>query len=405
MKDFSIFPILLAAAWGVLFLLADVAAGEDAELNPDVSRLVAALSDPNYAQREAATEELARRGVDAWRVVLGAALGDDPEASQRASGILTKYADTFDAAVVGPMRERLERRVAEAPESPEGRRAERLLELATGDEARQRSITYLSNLGVSFREKDKKSVTRLWLGEEWMGEDHDLRHLQRFPELTWLDFSDSEVGDAALEPLAHLPNLEQLYLGRSAVCGEGLVHLQGLDHLEYLSLEGLSIENETVSLLAGLTGLQHLGLDYTKVTDEALSHLVDLKHLQTLWLNGTEVVGPGLKYLEQLPELKKLILANVQFGESGISHLSGLSGLEQLGLDGTNATDEEIVHLESLKKLRRLWLNETGVSDRCIASLAELEGLGKLEIPGCRFSEEGLTILREFLPDCEIETE
>ena len=358
--------------------------------------LVGQLADEKFAVRENATEKLMAAGIPALPHVLEAALGEDPERSARGLKILTKYWDTFDSALVKATLVALESAVEGGRVGAVGIMNEIV------DGGRNRSARYLTRRGLAVSE-NSQDISRVRIGEEWEGEDRDLLHLQRFPELKVLNVSETEVGDAVMGVLSRLPSLEKLYLGKTRITLVGMAELPNAQGIEYLSLQGLQLGNEAAVHVAPLTSLKHLGLDFTKMDDGALEHLRGLKSLETLWLNGLHIKGPGLGHLEGLPLLSKLIFANSAVGDPAMSHLGKLRQVRQLGLDDTAVTDLGISHLAGLKSLEKLWLNRTVVGDGAIPALGKLTALKQLYLGGSRVTPEGLRRLRELMPGCEVE--
>ena len=89
-------------------------------------------------------------------------------------------------------------------------------------------------------------------------------------------FAFPMAGNADMESLKALPDLEMIDLSFTRVGDAGLIALKGLAHLKVLKLNG------------------------TGVTDAGLAHLKDLKSLETLELGSTAVTGAGLKHLAAL---------------------------------------------------------------------------------------------------------
>ncbi len=363
-----------------------------------LEKLVGQLADERFADRRVATEKLIAAGAPALPFVLEAALGEDPERSARGLGILIAYWDTFDPELVKATLVALESEVERGRAGAGG-----LLEKVVHG-GRGRSARYLTSLGLLVSETSRE-ISRVRIGEDWKGEDKDLRHLLRFPEIKILNVSETGVGDEVMALLSGFPALEKLYLGKTRITAAGMAELRKARGVEYLSLQGLEIGNEAAAHVAPMTGLKHLGLDFTRMTDDALKHVEGLENLETLWLNGLEIRGPGLQHLEGLPGLSKLIFAKSPMGDAAMPYVGRLAQVRYLGLDDTKVTDAGISHLAGMKSLEKLWLNRTAVGDGAITALGRLTSLKHLYLGGSRVTPEGLKRLRELIPGCEVEME
>jgi hypothetical protein len=102
-----------------------------------------------------------------------------------------------------------------------------------------------------------------------------------FVNVTWVWLDGPRVGDAGLEQLKALPQLQVLDLHHTKVTDAGLVHLKGLTQLKVLYLSD------------------------TRVTDAGLEHLKRLANLQDLDLSDTKVTSAGVRDLQKaLPNAK-----------------------------------------------------------------------------------------------------
>ena len=99
-----------------------------------------------------------------------------------------------------------------------------------------------------------------------------LVHLAGLVNLEELDLRDhTQFGDAGIAQLAHLRNLQRLYLGHTNVSDAGVANLQGLASLTYLDLTKTQITDASLTFLAGLDHLAVLTVHDTKVTKEGVA--------------------------------------------------------------------------------------------------------------------------------------
>lgn len=107
-------------------------------------------------------------------------------------------------------------------------------------------------------------------GPEWLrkllGEDV-------FVTVDGVVFASSSVGDAGLECLKGLPQLEWLDLSNTQVTDAGLGHLEGLTQLSDLDLSNTQVTDAGLGALRGMTRLKFLKLRGTKVTDAGIEEL------------------------------------------------------------------------------------------------------------------------------------
>lgn len=92
------------------------------------------------------------------------------------------------------------------------------------------------------------------------------------------------IGDPALEVLAHLPALKRLYIHEIAsVSDEGLKNLAAAKSLEVLDLWSLpKVTDATVDIIATLPNLKELSIRETSVTDASVAKILAMPKLQTL---------------------------------------------------------------------------------------------------------------------------
>lgn len=252
--------------------------------------------------------------------------------------------------------------------------------------------------------------------------DQDLAKLADLKKLRLLDLGANPVGDAGLEQIAGLENLEWLILCDTKITSAGLVHLGRLSRLRTLSLAGCDIADEGLDLLQGLTALEALDLRSTRVTNAGMQRLAALKRLKAVWLDDTEVTDEGLKHLAELPLLEDLGYETEQFTLRGLAQLKGLISvrprpesvsdddlallaelprLRRLNLSGSGITDAGLTHFAKLTQLESLSLNETSISDVGLEQLKTLVNLKSLGVYKTRTTEAGLEALDQALPKLE----
>jgi len=230
---------------------------------------------------------------------------------------------------------------------------------------------------------------------------------------------DHSVGDAELELLGRLRQLERVHLDIPEASAAGLAHLSGLPKLDYLALTGATrltdaalasladltqvrilalqfpwMTNAALKHLRTLTGLEQLHLPTCRINDAGLEHLKPLTDLRNLTLQATGVRGPGLRHLAALKQLSSLVLSATAVGDAGLSELAALPGLEDLRLRDATVSAEGLRRLRALPRL--LDLNIYGVpncGDDELEAVAALESLQRLSVSGPRITDAGVACL------------
>ena len=127
--------------------------------------------------------------------------------------------------------------------------------------------------------------------------DADLKHLEKFTELEWLDLRVTPIGD------------------------EGAAHLTNLRRLKFLNISRTNLSDKGLASLRGLTELETLFLGTTKVTDEGLRHIERFSKLRKLSVFRTAVTDAGLASIEKLPALEIFVFGQSKVSEAGAKAL------------------------------------------------------------------------------------
>ena len=200
----------------------------------------------------------------------------------------------------------------------------------------------------------------------------DISALEGLP-LTALYLCDNEILD--LSPLASLTDLETLYLGGNPATDYGV--LASLARLKILSVEGGPAGFATLESLAFLDSLtlRELCVGMTVAADgdwSPLSRQVGLVKLQ-LWAPPDEAVAAA----GALPVLRTLTVADY-YGSDDLTPFSGLTALEVLNLHkGSFKSLEGVQHMG---RLLTLAAGYNGIAD--LSPLTGLEYLSYLQLEG-----------------------
>ncbi len=228
-----------------------------------------------------------------------------------------------------------------------------------------------------------------------------IRHITRFPTLTFLTLSNQNVRDGDLEFLcAKLPNLS------------------------WLEIPGTHVTDASVPHLARLRSLHTLYIHDTQITDAGIAPLARLPILGELWLDGTQLTARSAEYLNQCPKLSVIrlfvpervaALRNIKLlresiglvvaaiTDTELASLSDAVQLSRLSLGySPSLTSAGLRHLQSLTNLTYLNLDRTSVDDEGLKYLEGMKKLRTLDLRNTKVTAAGVARLQKALPDCEI---
>lgn len=161
--------------------------------------------------------------------------------------------------------------------APAGARAARLLALADGleplGEAERKALAE-ADAHVEDLLGDRRLVRIGFPGRQAAIDDSALRVLEQVKEhVVELDLARTQVGDAALDPLARLPRLTRLDLSGTPVTVAGLRKLARAPALRTLVLVGTTLRDDAVGVLAGMPHLETVHLWRSGLGDGELAAL------------------------------------------------------------------------------------------------------------------------------------
>jgi N-acetylglucosamine-6-phosphate deacetylase len=135
--------------------------------------------------------------------------------------------------------------------------------------------------------------------------DADLRHLERFSELEWLDLRVTPIGDEGVSHIRNLRKLKFLNVARTGFSDKGLDHISGLIQLETLLIGTTKVTDEGMKSLSRMSKLKKMSIFRNAVTDAGLKHLEKLKALEILTLGESKVTDAGMRAIKQaLPNIR-----------------------------------------------------------------------------------------------------
>jgi len=92
-------------------------------------------------------------------------------------------------------------------------------------------------------------------------------------QISWINFSRSELKDEDIKILADMPNLTKVRLENNPISDAGVKYLENLQHLEYLNLYGTKVTDAAIPSFEKMKGLRKLYLWQSEVTPEGAEKL------------------------------------------------------------------------------------------------------------------------------------
>ena len=135
--------------------------------------------------------------------------------------------------------------------------------------------------------------------------DADLKHLEKFTELEWLDLRVTPISDAGVAHLAGLRRLKFLNVFRTNMSDTGLASLRGLTELETLLMGGTKVTDEGLKNIERFSKLKKLSVFRTAVSDTGLKSIEKLGALEVLLIGESKVTEEGKQSIQKaLPKIK-----------------------------------------------------------------------------------------------------
>lgn len=226
--------------------------------------------------------------------------------------------------------------------------------------------------------------------------DAGMRLLTNFPQLTYINLSDTLAGDESIAGLASLRLLQQAGLYRTRITDRALASLAALPQLRSLDLMQTKITDEGLANLIPAAGLESLRFSDCNVTDRGLAFVSALGELKSLEFSGIHASDAGLSYIAHLSKLQVLRVDRNPFTDAGVAHLIRLPAVESITLSG-RFTDSALNHLGTIRTLKKLSVQNgafTAAGLRHLAGLPQLEELS-IETDVLQDSSQGVPALAQ----------
>jgi imidazolonepropionase-like amidohydrolase len=143
-------------------------------------------------------------------------------------------------------------------------------------------------------------------------------------EVVKVDLNNARITDADLKLLEKFTELEWLDLRVTPVTDEGISHIAGLRRLKFLNLFRTNLSDKGLASLRGLIDLETLLMGGTRVTDEGLKNVERFTKLRKLSVFRTAVSDAGLKSIEKLASLEVLLIGESKITDAGARSIQTL---------------------------------------------------------------------------------
>jgi hypothetical protein len=231
------------------------------------------LNADEYDVRERATGQLIAAGQAAVAPVTAALARSSWEVTTRGIYVLRELAlsrseDTERAALASL------RQIATRDDNALARRAgEALVKV---EEIRpQRAIQLLKSLGVKIdpehQERDLYlgSMVELEIGEDWQGEDADLRQLRYLTEVQQVTFVGPQVNDTWMEHLVGMQDLRAIKVKNARISDAATASLKRLGRLQFVKFLYVPLSDASVDNLRACRYMSHMKLYGTNISSQA----------------------------------------------------------------------------------------------------------------------------------------
>jgi internalin A len=302
--------------------------------------------------------------------------------------------------------------------------------LSAADTKSKNETQWIEDLGGAVIRDAQGAVTGVDLRGTWVT-DTDLRRLNRFPALNYLDLSLTHITDQGMQELKALRGIVELNLYFAEyVTDEGLAAIKEWKKLRKLNIHGTKISDTTLEHISGIATLESVNIGSAMLTDVGLERLTTLPNLKELTMGGNELGDAGLQALRQIPTLTYLDLSGRQGTDSnvwaiamsdvGLEAVLTLKNLRELrfgctsigvGIEGTKFADVSAMsvtpnwleRMKSLTKLEKLKLQGCNrIGDDAINSLIAMPNLREVDLKGTAVTEKGVAALRTAKPNAVV---
>lgn len=186
-----------------------------------------------------------------------------------------------------------------------------------------------------------------------------------------------------------------------------LLQLGELKSIEHLNLSATPLDFVNFSWVRQFPNLKTLLLVGVGADDQCAVFLSDLRYLEDLHLTHAKVSNQGVQAICKMTWLKGLNLSKCPIDDTSMTALGACLSLRSLDVSDTQISNQgvEIVVAEVLRtgqQLNSLVLRSCPVGDQALVRLASLRTLTLLDVFDTGVTEQGLSFLKESLPNCRV---
>jgi hypothetical protein len=216
------------------------------------------------------------------------------------------------------------------------------LDMPAGDRTQQiktegEAETALVRLGVPLQ-KDIRGAVRWIEATNAEFSDEALQYLPRLSKLEWLEIGGGKVSPSEIAKLKGCPSLVRLYIHDIKLGDDELAWLSSLTKLEALSLQRMGINGKVLKNLVA-DGLTVLNLSGNDIGDNDMAQIARLKNLEVLALSDTKITGAGITKLEGMKRLNEFNIMRCPVRDSDLESFLSMPNLRIVYAEGCNISD------------------------------------------------------------------
>lgn len=289
---------------------------------------------------------------------------------------------------------------------------------------------WIEDAGGAVIRNTQGRITGVDLRGTWVS-DTDLRKLNQFADLDYLNLSLTRITDQGMQEIKNLRGIVELNLYFAEyVTDEGLAAIKEWKKLKRLNVHGTKVSDSTLEHISGITTLESVNVGSAMLTDVGLERLSTLTNLKELTMGGNELGDAGLQALRQIPTLTYLDLSGRQGTDSNVWAISmsdvgleavltlkelrelrfgctsigvGIEGAKFAEVSAMSVTPNWLERMKSLRKLEKLKLQGCDrVNDDSIKTLIAMPALREVDLKGTAVTEKGVAALRAAKPNAVV---
>lgn len=262
----------LAAILSLMLVATGIAGSALGQSGDSARDLFEQLDDQSFASRDAASRELANRGIAILPAIREAMTDASRERTVRSLDVVRSFAMSSDPKTKAQAMDFLKELGQESDLPFVSRRAKRIRDELVYRERRQ-VIDRLSNSGAKFSFQTiplngqlVKAELSLIIDDDWFGDVEDLKLIEVLDLLQTVELNHPSVDDTVVSCIESHTRIQKLTLKRAKITNSSLTTIEKLSSLQSLSLIYCPLNDESIDQLFELTGLTELRLIGTQIS-------------------------------------------------------------------------------------------------------------------------------------------